>query len=208
MVELANEVSENSGKIAEISSLIEEIAQQTTMLALNASIEASRAGEAGRGFSVVATEVGKLADRSSQSVKDISTLTNDAMQKANDSVSRMDKVKSEMENINSLIENIESMMMTVNRHTEQQKEVAVAVSTAIDNLERIGESNAVSSEEITASMLELSKIAGNTREKINVFSLDDEIIDGEKEEAETDRTSDEVEFDLDKALKDATEYKP
>jgi hypothetical protein len=86
--------------------------------------------------------------------------------------------------------------------------VAVAVSTAIDNLERIGESNAVSSEEITASMLELSKIAGNTREKINVFSLDDEIIDGEKEEAETDRTSDKVEFDLDKALKDATEYKP
>ena len=208
MVELANEVSENSGKIAEISSLIEEIAQQTTMLALNASIEASRAGEAGRGFSVVATEVGKLADRSSQSVKDISTLTNDAMQKANDSVSRMDKVKSEMENINRLIKNIESMMITVNRHTDQQKEVAVAVSGAIDNLERIGESNAVSSEEITASMLELSKIAGNTREKINVFSLDDEIIDGEKEEAETDRTSDEVEFDLDKALKDATEYKP
>ena len=207
MVELANEVSENSGKIAEISSLIEEIAQQTTMLALNASIEASRAGEAGRGFSVVATEVGKLADRSSQSVKDISTLTNDAMQKANDSVSRMDKVKSEMENINSLIENIESMMMTVNRHTDQQKEVAVAVSTAIDNLERIGESNAVSSEEITASMLELSKIAGNTREKINLFSLDNEIIDDETEEAETDSTAAESQFDLDRALKDATEYK-
>ena len=207
MVELANEVSENSGKIAEISSLIEEIAQQTTMLALNASIEASRAGEAGRGFSVVATEVGKLADRSSQSVKDISTLTNDAMQKANDSVSRMDKVKSEMENINSLIKNIESMMMTVDRHTDQQKEVAVAVSGAIDNLERIGESNAVSSEEITASMLELSKIAGNTREKINLFSLDNEIIDDEIEEAETDSTSDEAQFDLDRALKDATEYK-
>ena len=207
MVELANEVSENSGKIAEISSLIEEIAQQTTMLALNASIEASRAGEAGRGFSVVATEVGKLADRSSQSVKDISSLTNDAMQKANDSVSRMDKVKSEMENINSLIKNIESMMMTVDRHTDQQKEVAVAVSGAIDNLERIGESNAVSSEEITASMLELSKIAGNTREKINLFSLDNEIIDDEIEEAETDSTAAEVQFDLDSALKDATEYK-
>ena len=207
MVELANEVSENSGKIAEISSLIEEIAQQTTMLALNASIEASRAGEAGRGFSVVATEVGKLADRSSQSVKDISTLTNDAMQKANDSVSRMDKVKSEMENINSLIKNIESMMMTVDRHTDQQKEVAVAVSGAIDNLERIGESNAVSSEEITASMLELSKIAGNTREKINLFSLDNEINDDEIEEIETDSTAAEAQFDLDRALKDATEYK-
>ncbi len=205
MVELVNEVSENSSKIAEISSLIEEISQQTTMLALNASIEASRAGEAGRGFSVVATEVGKLADRSSQSVKDIGSLTNDAMQKANDSVSRMDKVKSEMENINNLIKNIESMMMTVDSHTSQQKEMALAVSGAINNLERIGESNAVSSEEITASMVELSKIAGNTREKINVFSLDNTTMDNETEEDETVSPDDEVEFDLDKALKDATE---
>ncbi len=205
MVELVNEVSENSSKIAEISSLIEEISQQTTMLALNASIEASRAGEAGRGFSVVATEVGKLADRSSQSVKDIGSLTNDAMQKANDSVSRMDKVKSEMENINNLIKNIESMMMTVDSHTSQQKEMALAVSGAINNLERIGESNAVSSEEITASMVELSKIAGNTREKINVFSLDNTTMDNETEEDKTVSPDDEVEFDLDKALKDATE---
>ena len=205
MVELVNEVSQNSGKIAEISSLIEEIAQQTTMLALNASIEASRAGEAGRGFSVVATEVGKLADRSSQSVKDIGSLTNDAIEKANDSVSRMDKVKSEMENINDLIKNIESMMLTVDRHTDQQKEVALAVSSAIDNLERIGESNAVSSEEITASMVELSKIAGNTREKINVFSLDNMTIDDETDEAKADIPANEDEFDLNKALKDATE---
>ena len=112
-----------------------------------------------------------------------------------------------MENINRLIKNIESMMITVNRHTDQQKEVAVAVSGAIDNLERIGESNAVSSEEITASMLELSKIAGNTREKINLFSLDNKIIDDEIEEAETGSTADEAQFDLDRALKDATEYK-
>ena len=205
MVELVNEVSENSGKIAEISSLIEEIGQQTTMLALNASIEASRAGEAGRGFSVVATEVGKLADRSSQSVKDIGSLTNDAMQKANDSVSRMDKVKSEMENINNLIKNIESMMLTVDKHTDQQKEVALAVSSAINNLERIGESNAVSSEEITASMVELSKIAGNTREKINLFSLDNATIDDAADAAKPDSPSNEEEFDLNKALKDATE---
>ena len=160
---------------------------------------------AGRGFSVVATEVGKLADRSSQSVKDIGSLTNDAIEKANDSVSRMDKVKSEMENINDLIKNIESMMLTVDKHTDQQKEVALAVSSAIDNLERIGESNAVSSEEITASMVELSKIAGNTREKINVFSLDNMTIDDETDEAKADIPASGDAFDLNKALKDATE---
>ena len=61
---VVNKILSNSTRIGDISALIEDIAQQTTMLALNASIEASRAGEAGRGFSVVASEVGKLSDKS------------------------------------------------------------------------------------------------------------------------------------------------
>lgn len=171
MVSVVNEILNNSSRIGDISSLIEDIAQQTTMLALNASIEASRAGEAGRGFSVVATEVGKLADKSSASVKDISTLTSEAQEKADDGVSRMNELQEEMKNIGNTIVNIEAMMSDITKQTSEQSQVLEEVTKSADNLERIGEANAVSSEEITASMLELSKIAGSTKNKINSFKL-------------------------------------
>ena len=171
MVGVVNEILRNSSRIGDISLLIEDIAQQTTMLALNASIEASRAGEAGRGFSVVATEVGKLADKSSASVKDISTLTSEAQEKADDGVNRMNELQEEMKNIGETIIKIETMMADITKQTSEQSEVLQEVTKSADNLERIGEANAVSSEEITASMLELSRIAGNTKDKINTFKL-------------------------------------
>ncbi|MFL2805812.1 MAG: methyl-accepting chemotaxis protein [Paracoccaceae bacterium] len=171
MVGVVNEILSNSSKIGDISSLIEDIAQQTTMLALNASIEASRAGEAGRGFSVVAAEVGKLADKSSASVKDISTLTTEAQEKADDGVNRMNELQEEMKHIGETIIKIETMMSDITKQTSQQSDILQEVTKSADNLERIGEANAVSSEEITASMLELSKIAGGTKDKINTFKL-------------------------------------
>ena len=171
MVGVVNEILSNSSRIGDISSLIEDIAQQTTMLALNASIEASRAGEAGRGFSVVAAEVGKLADKSSASVKDISTLTTEAQEKADDGVNRMNELQEEMKHIGETIIKIETMMSNITKQTSQQSDILQEVAKSADNLERIGEANAVSSEEITASMLELSKIAGGTKDKINTFKL-------------------------------------
>ena len=171
MVGVVNEILSNSSRIGDISSLIEDIAQQTTMLALNASIEASRAGEAGRGFSVVAAEVGKLADKSSASVKDISTLTTEAQEKADDGVNRMNELQEEMKHIGETIIKIETMMSDITKQTSQQSDILQEVTKSADNLERIGEANAVSSEEITASMLELSKIAGGTKDKINTFKL-------------------------------------
>ena len=202
---VVNEILSNSTKIGDISALIEDIAQQTTMLALNASIEASRAGEAGRGFSVVASEVGKLSDKSSSSVKSITELTTKAKENASTGVNRMESLQIEMKNIQETISNIEQMMTEITKQTSDQSNFlntvlqaadnlekvgetnatsSEEISRAINDLEKIGESNAVSSEEITASMLELSKIAENTKDKISNFKLQNDPTSSQKPESE------------------------
>ena len=76
-----------------------------------------------------------------------------------------------MKHIGETIIKIETMMSDITKQTSQQSDILQEVTKSADNLERIGEANAVSSEEITASMLELSKIAGSTKDKINTFKL-------------------------------------
>ena len=82
-------LGESSQEIGNIIALIEEIAEQTNILALNASIEASRAGEAGRGFAVVADEVQKLAERSSNATKQIEVLVSTIQSDTNEAVMAM-----------------------------------------------------------------------------------------------------------------------
>ena len=171
MVSIMGNIQENSSKISEIVDLIQDIAQQTTMLAINASIESARAGEAGRGFSVVATEVGKLADRSSSSVKNILELTTAADDQANRGTTQMGELQSEMLRIGETINEIERMMAAIVQESTKQREALDQVEEATNNLERIGEANAVAAEEITASMLQLSRIASNAKSSIDEFSL-------------------------------------
>ena len=83
----------------------------------------------------------------------------------------MNELQEEMKHIGDTIIKIETMMSDITKQTSQQSDVLQEVTKSADNLERIGEANAVSSEEITASMLELSKIAGGTKDKINTFKL-------------------------------------
>ena len=160
MMKVVEKIESNSVEIGKISDLIDEIAQQTNMLSLNASIEAARAGEQGRGFSVVATEVGKLAERSGSSVKDISDLTEVARNEASGGAERMKKLQEEMEKISETINSVEKMN--------------IEVQNSISNLTKIGEDNSVAAEEISASMIELSSIANNTKNKVSEFKIESE----------------------------------
>ena len=139
--------------------------QKNARYTINPAIAHGMSGHVG------SLEVGKLADKSSASVKDISTLTTEAQEKADDGVNRMNELQEEMKHIGETIIKIETMMSDITKQTSQQSDILQEVTKSADNLERIGEANAVSSEEITASMLELSKIAGGTKDKINTFKL-------------------------------------
>ena len=174
MMRVVEKIENNSEEIGKISDLIDEIAQQTNMLSLNASIEAARAGEQGRGFSVVATEVGKLAERSGSSVKDISELTEVARNEASGGAERMKELKEEMEKISETINSVEKMMLEIVNQSNEQKDKNTSVQNSISNLTQIGENNSVAAEEISASMIELSNIANNTKNKVSEFKLDNE----------------------------------
>ena len=170
MMKVVEKIESNSVEIGKISDLIDEIAQQTNMLSLNASIEAARAGEQGRGFSVVATEVGKLAERSGSSVKDISDLTEVARNEASGGAERMKQLQEEMEKISETINSVEKMN--------------IEVQNSISNLTKIGEDNSVAAEEISASMIELSSIANNTKNKVSEFKIESDDKDNEFNKSE------------------------
>ena len=170
MMKVVEKIESNSLEIGKISDLIDEIAQQTNMLSLNASIEAARAGEQGRGFSVVATEVGKLAERSGSSVKDISDLTEVARNEASGGAERMKQLQEEMEKISETINSVEKMN--------------IEVQNSISNLTKIGEDNSVAAEEISASMIELSSIANNTKNKVSEFKIEPDDKDNEFNKSE------------------------
>ena len=171
MVEVVNGIASSSEKIHKITDVIEKIANKTNLLSLNAAIEAARAGEHGKGFAVVADEVGKLASSSADSTREITQLIQQAVAQARQAEVAVNQVSEDMEKIVKSSSQTDGMLHRISAAVEEQTRMMQEINHSVQSLEHIARSNSAASEELAASMIELSRVADSTRGEIRKFSI-------------------------------------
>ncbi|MEJ0052426.1 MAG: methyl-accepting chemotaxis protein [Methylovirgula sp.] len=169
MVVIVNVIAESSSKVRYIADAIARIASQTNMLSLNAAIEAARAGDHGKGFAVVAEEVRKLAENSASLAQEIGELVSRSTAQAGDGVAMAGGVNDKMRRISDAARESDKLIGSIATAMAEQQATISEINASLNELTRIGQSNATAAEEITATMLDLSKLAGHSRSELDKF---------------------------------------
>jgi len=178
-------LGESSQEIGNIVELINDIAEQTNILALNASIQASMAGEAGRGFAVVADEVQRLAERSTNATKQIEVLVRTIQSDTNEAVVSMERSTTDVvggallaENAGAALEEIEQvsnqiamLVQNISNSAREQAVAAQGVKKNMGELTEIGNSTVENASSTTDSIKKLGQLATQLRKSVAGFRL-------------------------------------
>ncbi|HEX3865017.1 MAG TPA: methyl-accepting chemotaxis protein [Stellaceae bacterium] len=170
MVEIVTAISQNSAQIRRIATAISQIASQTNMLSLNAAIEAARAGTHGKGFSVVAEEVRKLAENAGGLAREIADQVRQSTEQAEKGVDTVRQVSSSMQALAGGVRETGNLSNTIASAMNEQQVIVAGINRNVAKLTRIGQANATAAEEITATMLDLSGLAETTRAAVEDFN--------------------------------------
>ncbi|TGL88150.1 methyl-accepting chemotaxis protein [Leptospira congkakensis] len=193
------EIQEKSLAITEFSEVISNISEKTSLLALNAAIEAARAGESGRGFAVVAEEISKLASQAAESVSQINTLSEEALESIQNGGSQVTKLidllreiirevsvifekareivpliqdqKTKTDKIYGEIEEITSLVESIQQSTEEQKRATFELSNMTINISNGSQILSEQSETMSANSLRMTGISSKISEVLLKFNL-------------------------------------
>ncbi len=180
-------LGESSQEIGNIVALINDIADQTNILALNAAIQASMAGEAGRGFAVVADEVQRLAERSASATKQIETLVKTIQTDTNEAVISMEQTTSEvvrganltkdagvaLDEIQTVSNNLAKLIANISDAAKLQSASAGHIATTMNVVQEITSQTTTATFDTARSVSELASMAESLRESVTDFKLPD-----------------------------------
>jgi twitching motility protein PilJ len=179
-------LAEASQEISKIVAVISQIASRTNLLALNASIQAARAGEAGRGFAIVADEVRQLADRSAKSLKEIEqivlqiqsetgsvmTAMEEGIQQVIDVTDKSEQSKRALEDIIEVSNRINTLVRSISGDTVRQQENSGAVAQVMQSIELIAQETSQESQRVAGSLQTLVSISRDLLTSVERFRVD------------------------------------
>jgi methyl-accepting chemotaxis protein I, serine sensor receptor len=164
-------IGETVSHVGEMLSQIEAIAFQTNILALNAAVEAARAGSQGRGFAVVAGEVRALAQRSAEAAKQMKTLTDESKAKTAAGANDAAQATKTMEAIDQVVARVADLMQEIDAASREQRQGIGQVSDAVAQMDTTTQQNAALVEQAAAAATSLDEQAGAMREALRAFTL-------------------------------------
>jgi len=162
-------IKESSSDISKIIKVIDDISFNTNLLALNASVEAARAGSAGQGFNVVAGEVRNLAEKSLDNAKSTTVLIEDSISKVEEGISIANSTANALRMIVGNVQEVSKIIADISKSSQSQAEAIAQVSIGIDQIAKVVQGNTSTSEESAAAAQELSAQAEVLQQLVAFF---------------------------------------